>query len=144
MSRLSKLLVLSISVSIAAVSFYKLHLLLPATTGGVTPAGEPVGDPGRPECPGVDSSRYSVAASTPISDIPEFHDCQRLILSSGKYGPLIAVFTAKEVAASYWDVVGQKSAAERLAASNPNYRGAQLTVYGYPGWGDRASYCRRC
>lgn len=138
MSRLSKLLVLSISVSIAAVSFYKLHLLLPATTGGVTPAGEPVGDPGRPECPGVDSSRYSVAASTPISDIPEFHDCQRLILSSGKYGPLIAVFTAKEVAASYWDVVGQKSAAERLAASNPNYGGAQLTVYGYPGWGDYA------
>lgn len=140
MSRLMKVVVFSISISVVALLLHTLHVFLPPTDG-VTQAGtagETVADPGRPECPGVDTSRYSVAASTPISDIPEFHDCQRLILLSGKYGPLVAVYTAREVAASYWDGIKEKGREQRTVASNPNYRGAQLTVYGYPGWGDYA------
>src|SRR5262249_9541223 len=33
----------------------------------------------------------------PITDVPEFHDCQRLVDSTGEYGPLVAVFAAYDL-----------------------------------------------
>src|SRR5688500_4692594 len=59
-----------------------------------------------PECPrdydsipkpqsGYEALPSGISVSGPITGIPEFHDCQRLITASGtKYGPLVAIFAA--------------------------------------------------
>lgn len=65
----------------------------------------------RPECPMTDFAvpvyrrgqivRYDkkvVAASGPITDIPEFHDCQRFVASDGsRYDSLHAIFAARDL-----------------------------------------------
>ena len=67
------------------------------------PGGSPpVVTGGRPECPAdvilvpADSGLYTttvIAASGPISLVPEFHDCQRFTDSARTvYGPMVAIF----------------------------------------------------
>jgi hypothetical protein len=65
-------------------------------------ASPPGGAAARPECPAdailvpTDSGLYSttvIAASGPISLVPEFHDCQRFTDSARTvYGPMVAIF----------------------------------------------------
>lgn len=68
-----------------------------------------------PECPHdwTDANRRGAtlganAIAGPLTDVPEFHDCQRLIVSSSpesplRYGPLAAVFVRYKLDSSYAD-----------------------------------------
>src|SRR5690606_32553339 len=67
----------------------------------------------RPECPAhdfevtlIDTVRGQAVSRTfnqvpvagPISDVPEYHDCQRLALgNSRKFGPLVAIFASNQL-----------------------------------------------
>ena len=58
----------------------------------------------RPECPlddiklpKADGSLLivnTIAASGPISMVPEYHDCQRFVMGNGSFGPMIAIFAS--------------------------------------------------
>lgn len=72
---------------------------------GAVAAPPPADADSLPECPRqwerlpkALGGRLSSADGFPvvgtITDVPEFHDCQRLIMPDGKYGPLVAVFAA--------------------------------------------------
>jgi hypothetical protein len=84
---------------------------------------------GRPECPGagfavrVDTGEHALPALItqipfvdPITDIPEFHDCQRFITRDGAYGDRYAIFaTAKlDSLALGWEEDSAANAATRV------------------------------
>jgi hypothetical protein len=74
-------------------------------------------DPGRPECPHnwdtiprpKEQSRERITVPSPLThsngnaiagphtNVPEYNDCQRVILSDGTYGPLMAVFASYQL-----------------------------------------------
>ncbi len=68
---------------------------------------------GPPECPArfdsivVDSGHSRLAFAQPriagpVSNVPEYHDCQRLLLgNSSNYGPLVGVWAAYQVASRF-------------------------------------------
>jgi len=86
-------------------------LVMAASTGGVVTESSRFGlvaPTGRPECPGeyargvrfvVDSGDKRITVthvplSEPISNIPEFHDCQNFITQDQRYDSLFAIFAA--------------------------------------------------
>jgi len=93
-------------------SLLAVCLATAASTGGVrteSSMSDLVARPkGRPECPGedargvrfvVDSGTKSITVthvplSEPISDIPEYHDCQNFITQDLRYDSLYAIFAA--------------------------------------------------
>jgi len=100
----------------------------PPPAAGTTATGQ---QGGRPECPSHELNITvprdqnpafllpQIPLSDPISNIPEFHDCQRLVLENGKYGPLVAIF-----ASSRLPIISDATATQAVALA---------TIYSYDG-----------
>jgi hypothetical protein len=58
----------------------------------------------------IGPSGLSVSGS--ITNVPEFHDCQRMVLRNGNYGPLMAVFAARDLASIKFNGASVTAAAE--------------------------------
>jgi hypothetical protein len=96
----------------------------------------------RPECPAdvillpTDSGLYSttvIAASGPISLVPEFHDCQRFTDSARTvYGPLIAIFARNELETIPDPVPGAPTGTSHVAFAGIEQASATILNYDTP------------
>ena len=79
--------------SISVIILFLLIFMIWWDSNGASPPDEP-----NPECP-HDYKGHPLALSGNITNIPEFHDCQRLIERDGKtYGTLAGVFAREGLA----------------------------------------------
>lgn len=97
------------ATTVAALGAVRFTASEGRTTASPSRAGDARAEVYR-ECPGDrhdfakdrSLSLYAPAAASPIEkikDIPEFHDCQKLLLDSGRaYGPLVAIFATYDLA----------------------------------------------
>ncbi|MBR9991092.1 MAG: hypothetical protein KFH98_15125 [Gemmatimonadetes bacterium] len=91
-----------------------------------------------PECPHT-TELGTISIAGPITNVPEFHDCQRLVIA-GQYGPLVAVWVSNRINQLYADLgpvpqdtVGRPAdSADLLAATNTTSRSVPvLQIYNY-------------
>ena len=102
------------------------------------PGPSPAVTAGRPECPAdvilvpADSGFYTttvIAASGPISLVPEFHDCQRFTDSARTvYGPMVAIFARNALETIPDPVPGALSTTSHLP---PGSEQASATILNY-------------
>jgi hypothetical protein len=103
-----------------------------------TPTPQPFQVTGRPECP-MDSvlivvtdtvdnrvmpprAIINIPVAGPITNIPEFHDCQRFIVGKS-YGPLVAIFAHDSLDSLYYSTPD----------SSAEFTGAAAEIYSYDG-----------
>jgi hypothetical protein len=97
---------------------------------------------GRPECPAdvilvpADSGLYSttvIAASGPISLVPEFHDCQRFTDSARTvYGPMVAIFARNALETIPDPVPGAPSTTSHVLLAGSEQASATILNYDMP------------
>jgi hypothetical protein len=117
-------------LGVAAVALTLLAVLGAARSGVYDRFGSIVGhnEPEQSaelrECPLVDTIPAARPGQPPTvvqnsvarenTDVPEYHDCQKLLVDGGRsYGPLAAVFASKDLARIRFDVDSQKPASEQ-------------------------------
>lgn len=67
---------------------------VPASAAAALPSAD---TGGLPECPFHDGDTINVSVAQPIRHIPEYHDCQRLEVTTpllGAYGPLVGIYAS--------------------------------------------------